>query len=295
VYAFYTCRGDLPESLAVVIFDLAGLSETDRLNPSLWKKVSDVEQVLLKPELVWEGVGDYSYTPSAAGAGHGYEFRDPDIFKDKDGKIYLFYCGQGEGAIGVAEVKFNHQSTQKSISITCPFRGYTYLIDKKRNIGWETTGDISSVDIDYTIDGKNWIGIAKGVKNTHYYTWTIPNTSSDIAQVRIKETGGNLVDVSDPFFIAANKTLFMVRPTRGGSLRAGSKYGLNWATVGTIAKVDLAYTLDGTKWVTIANSVPNPGTFAWAVPDIKANNVRIRISETNGDVKSITDPFNIVK
>ncbi len=295
VYAFYTCRRDLPESIVVVIFGLAGLTETERLDPSLWKRVSDVEQVLLKPELVWEGVADYKYAHSASGGGHGYQFRDPDIFKDKDGKLYLFYCGKGEGAIGVAEVKIETQVTKKSLNVTSPFRGYTCLIGKKRNIGWETTGDISKVDIEYTVNGKNWIGIAKGVKNTHYYTWTIPNTPSDIAQVRIKETGGDLVSVSDPFFIAAKKTLFMVRPTEGTSVLADSEYGLNWAIVGDIAKVDLAYTLNGSKWITIAKSVSNPGPYAWTVPNIKENNVMIRISETNGSVKSISDPFKIVK
>jgi hypothetical protein len=295
VYVMYTSRHDLPESIVMIVLDLAGLTETERLDPSLWKRVSDLEQVVLKPELVWEGVADYKYSHSASGGGHGYQFRDPDIFQDKDGKIYIFYCGKGEGAIGVAEVTFAPESTEKSLSITSPFRGYTCLIGKKRNIGWETTGDITSVDIEYTVDGKNWIEIATGVKNTHYYTWTIPNTPSDITRVRITETGGDLVAVSDPFFIAAEKTLFMVRPTAGGSVLAGSEYGLNWASVGDISQVDLKYTLDGNKWITIAKSVPNPGPFVWTVPNIKANNVRIRIKETNGSVQSISDPFDIVR
>jgi hypothetical protein len=173
VYAFYTCRHDLPESIVVVIFDLAGLTETERLDPSLW------------------------------------------------------------------------------------------------------------------------IEIATGVENTHYYTWTIPDTPSDIAQVRITETGGDLVAASDPFLIAAKKALFMVRPTVGASVLAGSEYGLNWASVGDISQVDLAYTLNGTEWITIADSVPNPGPFAWTVPDIETNDVRIRISETDSSLESISDPFSI--
>jgi len=123
----------------------------------------------------------------------------------------------------VAEVKIETQITKKSLNITSPFRRYTCLIGKKRNMGWETTGDISKIDFEYTVNGKNWIEIAKGVKNTHYYTWTIPNTPSDIAQVRITEAGGGLVSVSDPFLIAAKKTLFIVRPAKGASVLAGSK------------------------------------------------------------------------
>ena len=76
---------------------------------------------------------------------------------------------------------------------------------------------------------------------------------------------------------------------------AGSEYGLNWASVGDISQVDLAYTLDGTDWITIAKSVSNPGPYAWTVPNIKANNVRIRIRETDSSLESISDPFSIVK
>ena len=32
------------------------------------------------------------------------ELRDPCVFKHSDGKIYLFYCGAGESAIGIAEL-----------------------------------------------------------------------------------------------------------------------------------------------------------------------------------------------
>lgn len=295
VYAFYTCRRDLPESIVLVIFDLTGLTETERLNPSLWKRTSDVEQVVLKPELVWEGVEEYAYKHSASGGGHGYQFRDPDVFQDIDGKVYLFYCGKGEGNIGVAEVTFAPEPTEKSLSITSPFRGYTCLIGWTRNIGWKTTGDITSVDIEYTVNGTDWIEIATGVENTDYYTWTIPDAPSDIARVSITETGGALVAVSDPFFIAAEETLFIIRPSEGTSVLGGSEYGLNWASVGTIELVDLEYTLNGTDWISIADSVANPGTFAWTVPDIETNDVRIRIRETNGSVKSISDPFKIVK
>jgi hypothetical protein len=193
----------------------------------------------------------------------------------------------------VAEVTFAPEPTKKSLSITCPFRGYTCLIGWKRNIGWKTTGDITSVDIEYTINGTDWIEIATGVENKDYYTWTIPDAPSDIAQVRITETGGDLVAVSDRFFIAAEKTLFIVRPSEGPSVLGGSVYGLNWANVGLILLVDLEYTLNGTDWITIADSVENPGTCAWNVPDIEANDVRIRISETNGSLESISDPFSI--
>ena len=133
------------------------------------------------------------------------------------------------------------------------------------------------------------------MENKHYYTWTVPDTPSDIAQVRISEYGGNLESVSDPFFIAKDSSLFVVRPSSGDSVRAGSEYGLNWSAIGGISKVNLEYTLDGNKWVSIAKSVDSEGPHAWKVPNTKASNVRIRVSDSKGNLKSISDPFNIVK
>ncbi len=60
---------------------------------------------ILQAELDWEG-GDIAPTNSQGSTApeNVNELRDPYLFEDDDGMLYLFYCGRGEDAIGVALV-----------------------------------------------------------------------------------------------------------------------------------------------------------------------------------------------
>jgi hypothetical protein len=62
-------------------------------------------QCVMQAKEVWEG-GNLIPKLSEGGAAKTIlnEVRDPFIFKDYDGKIYLFYCAGGERGIGMAQV-----------------------------------------------------------------------------------------------------------------------------------------------------------------------------------------------
>jgi len=294
IYVFYSARRDLPESIVYIVFDLAGLSESDRLNPALWKRVSDVERVVMKPAMVWEGV-ELPYKASVSGgATNKHELRDPDILEDIDGKVYMFYTGKAEGAIGVARLNIEEKDVEDSIRVTFPFRGSTALVGRTRNIAWTNVGDTAKVDLEYTVNGKEWISIAKGVDNKNYHPWTIPDTPCDAARLRVRESGGKLVGESGGFMIATDKSLFVVRPERAAKVLAGARYGLTWASVGEISKVTLEYTIDGTRWVAIAAGVANTMAHTWEVPNAPSSTVRIRVKETGGEIVAVSDAFSIV-
>ncbi len=99
---WYTSRGDMPERIFRTTMDLSqGTWET-------WDTVvsdtNTVHQEMLRPELDWEGADqplDYSRNGSETDVN---QLRDPYLFRDADGQIYLFYSGEGEEAIGVAQV-----------------------------------------------------------------------------------------------------------------------------------------------------------------------------------------------
>ena len=73
--------------------------------------------MILQAELDWEG-GDLPATTSVNGAQINVnQLRDPLIFEDDQGtedqsddKLYLFYTGEGEEAIGFAELTFDPNS-----------------------------------------------------------------------------------------------------------------------------------------------------------------------------------------
>ena len=79
--------------------------------PSQWTTIG--QRIILRAELDWEG-GDLLPTTSENGAQTNVnQLRDPLIFEDdkgtedpSDDKLYMFYTGEGEEAIGFAELTF---------------------------------------------------------------------------------------------------------------------------------------------------------------------------------------------
>lgn len=97
LYVFYTRVGDAPESIVYTAIDL-----TDP-DWNTWAVGETYD--LLKPELGWEGSHKLP-TPSTRGEIGSVvnQLRDPDVFEDSDGKLYLLYAGGGESGIGIASL-----------------------------------------------------------------------------------------------------------------------------------------------------------------------------------------------
>lgn len=99
LYIFFTKVGDAPERILYSQMDISSDDWND------WK-VSPPKE-LLRPELEWEGA-NLDKVPSMRGemGVQVNQLRDPDIFKDADGQLYLLYTGAGEQAIGIARLSF---------------------------------------------------------------------------------------------------------------------------------------------------------------------------------------------
>lgn len=99
LWVYYSSIGDAPERILRCRIDLT---------PD-WKdwKTSAPEEVL-RPETAYEGV-NLPVKPSVAGAMKGPEhaLRDPAIFVDTDGRVYLLYSVAGESGIAIAELELH--------------------------------------------------------------------------------------------------------------------------------------------------------------------------------------------
>lgn len=95
LHLFFSCTGDCPERV---------YHSQCRMHDDWDCWEFSQPQIILSPELTWEGT-DLAATTSVVGAADSRlrELRDPGIFVE-DGKIYLFYSGAGESAIGIAQL-----------------------------------------------------------------------------------------------------------------------------------------------------------------------------------------------
>ena len=96
LYIFYSRVGDAPEQ---ILYSKVDISSTDWND---WQ--AEPAQILLKPELDWEGANE-KIVPSMRGemGVKVNQLRDPAIFEE-NGQLYLLYTGAGEQAIGIVKV-----------------------------------------------------------------------------------------------------------------------------------------------------------------------------------------------
>lgn len=93
---FYSRVGDAPERILVTSVDL-------RSDWRDWQPAEPVE--VLRPELAYEGI-EFLVAPSRHGsASRVCELRDPCIFEDADGELFLFYSVAGEMGIAGARCR----------------------------------------------------------------------------------------------------------------------------------------------------------------------------------------------
>ena len=97
LHVFFSMIGHSPERILATSVDL---SRSDWFNTAPAERAEEV----LRPQLAWEGAqlpADYSRKGAAVTLENA--LRDPFVFAD-EGRLYLFYAGGGEQAIGVARL-----------------------------------------------------------------------------------------------------------------------------------------------------------------------------------------------
>lgn len=81
--------------------------------------------------------------------------------------------------------------------------------------------------------------------------------------------------------------LFLDSPDSGVMLKAKSAYMVKWRTIGTtgqngsIPAVKLQYAIGAGPWQSIADNVPNTGSYAWTVPDQATDQLRVKVSASD--------------
>ena len=94
-----------------------------------------------------------------------------------------------------------YQYITEEVELTYPIGGEGFVPGEDELIRWDASNGNASFTLEYTTDGVTWNLIANNVAaNLRHYNWTIPNTTTSQAKVRISRNG-NIDESNEGFTI----------------------------------------------------------------------------------------------
>lgn len=174
-----------------------------------------------------------------------------------------------------------------SITITSPNGGENWEVDSEKIIRWTSTGNITNVKIEYSIDnGDSWKTVKNSTANDGNYRWQVPSEPSVKCRIKISDASdGNPWDISNSkFSIVYNetKTITVSSPNGGESWPAGSTRNIIWTTTDNVGDVKIKYSSDnGGNWTTVTSSTANDGIYSWTVPNSPSSQCLVKILEAS--------------
>jgi drug/metabolite transporter (DMT)-like permease len=111
----------------------------------------------------------------------------------------------GAGKLDLGSVLPNIDTVAPTVLLTRPNGGETFLAGTNEAINWNASDNVAvtSVTLESSVDnGLNWDPLAAGLPNSGTYLWSVPNTVSSQALVRITafDTQNQSVDQSNAVF-----------------------------------------------------------------------------------------------
>jgi len=201
---------------------------------------------------------------------------------------------------------FDHQGP--TVALTAPAGGEAWQASSSHSITWNASdfSGVASVDLALSTDGGGVYGtpIATAIPNTGSYSWSVPNTVTTTARVRVtaKDTFGNLASA----FSGANFSITSVDAgppsitlNAPGTLEAGVPTNVSFVAGDDIGVtgVDLEYSNNnGTNWVTLATGLTS-SPYLWNVPGAIVAQAKLRATAHDAALnqsQDTTGPFQIV-
>jgi len=197
---------------------------------------------------------------------------------------------------GVEAISETFTIWPQTINVTYPIASDDFIVGRKYYVTWDYQGEFALVNIEYSIDGGlNWTQVATNISNSQYYEWTIPNTPTDLAVVRvINAANTDCFGWSDTFAIIP-QTITVTSPALNVQWIIGRKYYITWWYTGAFANVKIEYSTDGGNvWNTIIETVTNSGSYEWTIPNTPSNNCVVKVTNySNLAVYDQSDIFQI--
>ena len=169
--------------------------------------------------------------------------------------------------------------------ITVPNGGQVWEVGTSHDITWATIGSVTTVVLDYSTDGGVTFptNITASTANTGSFPWTIPDSISSQARVRVSDyNNANAFGISTANFKIRGSVL-LTAPNGGESWMVTDSENITWGIVGSIANVKLEFSIN--SGVTYSNTIISSvdatlGTYAWTIPNNICQTARVKITDT---------------
>ncbi len=190
--------------------------------------------------------------------------------------------------------------TPYQLLLTAPDGGEVWQVGQSYDIEWESFESPNNALYYSTDNGQSWILIEElgGPRNSSY-GWTVPNTPTSQALVKVVDTDNNTIsDQSDAAFtIAEEATISVTAPNGGENWIVGDQENITWSSV-SVTNVKLEYSINnGTDWIEIIASTPAAaGSYTWTLPDNPSAQAQVKVTSVeDGTVSDQSDAvFNIL-
>jgi len=169
------------------------------------------------------------------------------------------------------------------VEVLSPNGGEELYWAKIHGLRWDAPAQTDSVVLRLSTDNAaTWEEIASGEPNDGYYSWKIPEVSTDSALVKVEAYDGLSMigeDVSDGLFAILPDTLVnVISPNGGEELFWGDTHGLRWSAPAHTDTVVLSLSTDNAAtWEEIASGEPNDGYYSWTVPEVRTDSALVKV------------------
>jgi|GEM_PF-6554356 len=200
---------------------------------------------------------------------------------------------------------FNAQNIPPSVTLLTPDGGEVWPVGSSREITWSASdpedADTVAISVDLSLDdGATWTSIAEDLDNSGAFAWTVPDTPSETARVRVRAVdrdGASTADTSAaPFRITANQppTVTLLAPTGGEAWIAGDTETILWSADddgGAAAlRIGIEFRAGGNgAWTALGTDLENSGSFNWPVSATVTDSGRVRVTAVDGGGATASD------
>ncbi|MDD4954198.1 MAG: hypothetical protein PHG40_04755, partial [Candidatus Omnitrophica bacterium] len=276
--------------------------------PITWTSEGTVSNNL---SLEWSpnGGGDWTVISNGVANTGSYTWTVPTDWAS-DNVLFRISDGDRTAVTDISNAVF-HIVPYPTITVTSPASGQQYALGDTTQITWTSKGLSipNNLTLELSEDGfASTQLIEVGVPNTGSYTWFLNDNTKCAPTLKVRisaitnwvnppETGQFEVKAISSGYFLIRGSLNILFPNGNESWVAKSTQNITWQTRGDISSVRLEYSVDdGVHWSGIIASTVNENIYAWTLPDIKSNSVKVRVSNPQDAATfDISDTaFNIV-